>query len=161
GYKYTLIPLEEVATPGKLGDFDILFLTCANAPDAWMNPDKKEVAPGYYTVTWREDAQAKVRDSLRKFVADGGSICASDLQFSTLRVAFPEYARKVPFQPGLEQDLTAEVVDAGLRDKIGSRLALKFDLAGWYPAGFDAPDMRVYLKGDYRDLEGKVENAPL
>jgi hypothetical protein len=161
GYKYSEITVEDIASYERIADYDVLFITCSNTPKAWLNPVETPIAPGLFSSTWLPDAQGRVKENLRKFVGNGGTIYVSDLHYTTLNVAFPELMRQPTPERGAKQDVVAKVVDGGLKDVIGSSLGLRFDLGGWCPAAFDAPDVRVYLTGEYRDIHGKLHDDPL
>lgn len=66
---------------------------------------------------------------LRQFVEDGGTVYASDQQAMFVARAFPEVFRvSEPMDFG---NFPAMVVDQGLKETLGGRLSLHFDLGDW------------------------------
>jgi hypothetical protein len=139
GYQYQDVSLEVLKNPSRAGEFDVVFFTCASEdkPD----PD--------------------LRNGLRHFVANGGTLYASDLRFGALGGAFPEFldpeAARNPAGTG-KQTVSAGVVDPGLREHLGKpRIDLYFDLDGWRPAWFRRDKITTYLEGSFRTPQGMME----
>lgn len=83
-------------------------------------------------------------EAIKKFVADGGVIYASDFAAAAIQSAFPDI---VTFERGgPPATLEAEVVDPTLMDKVGRKVKLEFDLAGWWFATSWDRRCRVYLR---------------
>jgi hypothetical protein len=141
GYaKYTPISEADIYSYERLRDYDVVFLTCS------PNPKKDR---DLYT-------------ALRRFVERGGTLYASDLRFSALEGAFPEYLAKKITEPGAVQDLTARVVEAGLREALGrDEIPLKFPSTIWKPACFDRAKATVYIEGWYETVKKRKAFAPL
>jgi hypothetical protein len=115
--------------------------------------------------------------TLRQFVEEGGTLYASDLRYSTVIAAFPEYrAPNVPAQGSFvsfvpnfnpyagagRQTVQADVVNQGLRQFLGrSRIPLTFDASDWQPALFDRSKSTAYLTGSYRTVTGAANTARL
>jgi hypothetical protein len=59
------------------------------------------------------------------------------------------------------QQLTATVVEPGLREILGPTMQLNFDLADWRPANFSGPTVTVYLQGEYQSGPGRAESPLL
>lgn len=140
GYRYTKLRKEHVFSLEKLKEHDVVFLTCADM--------------------YVQDFQAA--QPLRKFVANGGTLYASDLRGDLLQAAFPEFRAKTPILPGVPQGVEASVVDAGLQSYLGRKtIPLRFDAPDWRPAPFDPAKVTVCLKGAYRNNFGQTSAAPL
>ncbi len=129
GYKYTLIETAEVRDPERLAQFDVLFLTCA--------------AGGL-----------DLRKSLRDFVARGGTLYASDWRLEAVAVAFPEFVSLFKIGVGVKQDVTADVLDPGLRELVGPQVVIRFDLGSWKAAAFGGQGVNTLLRGKYQKLFG-------
>jgi hypothetical protein len=142
GYKYKNISEADVCSYERLRDYDIVFLTC----------------PRFAT------KDNDLFTALRQFVEKGGTLYASDLRFGALEGAFPEYLAKKITPPGAEQDLTANVIDAGLREALGKdKIQLKFPSINWKPACFNRAKATVYMEGRY-ETASKIKTeafAPL
>jgi hypothetical protein len=123
-----------------LEHFDVVFLTC----NATLPKDLDLYA------------------ALRVFVEGGGTLYVSDLRFSALQGAFPEFLAKKVDKTGRKQDVKARVLDAGLREALGSdEIELTFDTPGWKPASFDRAKVTTYLEGWYVTEFGQKAFAPL
>ncbi len=163
GYRYSEINLVDIQDYSKIAQFDLLFLTCGTHPKSWLGaPIGTGERPGVRTFSWNESVIRQIQASLQKFLDKGGTIYASDWQFAILQAAFRADIDPSRFAPGEgNQFVEAEVVDESLRELIGQSLQLKFDLDGWKPAAFKAPQMRIYLEGEYRSMDGRKVRAPL
>jgi hypothetical protein len=94
-------------------------------------------------------------------VGKGGTLYASDFHFNLVARAFSDYVDSDGIGKGKVQSLTAEVVDPGLRELIGSDLSLRFDQPGWRPAAFAADKVTVYLRAPYRSEGNESKDSPL
>jgi hypothetical protein len=164
GFPYTRLKLEDLEDPTKLGQFDVLFLTCGALPGSWFTGET--IGPGDragVTVGKINEATLKrVTDALRGFIERGGTLYASDWQLYLLHNAFPELFGGSEPVKGAAQIVNAEVTDAGLRETLGPSVELKFDQKGWYPAQFASEPGRVYLRGTFQPLRGgSAVTAPL
>ncbi len=139
GYEYTQLEDRELEDPARLKQFDVLFLTCQGG-----------------------GITSRLKASLREFVSNGGTLYASDLRHTVVCMAFPEMATKQLLPAGNAGEVTATVLDPGLRDVLGKTVKLKFDAGGWRPALFK-PGRTVtrYLRGTYRVGAGKTATASL
>jgi len=143
GFQYTEIaPQQLLENRRLLESFNVLFLTCA---------------PG----------GEELKDILRQYVANGGTLYASDWRYDAVAAAFPESVNAQLRGPGLKQSVRGEVVDPGLREAIGPHIDLNFDLPLWKPAAFGGPGTTVMIRGRYRkvrfpnDPVGEPAEAPL
>ena len=166
GHKYTTISLEDLEDSKKVESYDIIFITCSPVPPSWiiLDPDKKPGArENTLTGKWNPEAAKRLQASLRGFVERGGTIYASDWQFNIVAQVFPELIDHATAQGGVgsKEDVTAKVVDEGLRERIGSQLNLRFDQDGWFPAALRGPNAKVYLEGDYHLRDGRAVMVPL
>lgn len=137
-----VIPQQIVQNPEILNNYNVLFLTCA---------------PG----------GEELKDILQRYVANGGTLYASDWRYDAVAAAFPE---RVDFRTkgmGLKQRVEADVVDPSLRELIGPKIALQFDLNEWKTAAFGGPETSILIRGDYMrqrsklDRTGRLDSAPL
>ncbi|HUY35797.1 MAG TPA: hypothetical protein VMV69_23840 [Pirellulales bacterium] len=160
GYKYEILRLDELPDAKKISEFDVIFLTCSGVPPTWVRERiGTSKRPGLELRAPNEEVIRKVMDDFRDFVAHGGTLYASDLQYSLVAGAFKEFASpNVP--TGKVQKLNAEVVEPGLRELIGGELSLSFDMADWCPAAFEGEKVVVYLRGTYEPLEGEARSSP-
>ncbi len=152
GYKFTDIHLEDLEDGAKLANFDVVFFTCGTGAPGWFTGEAMGAAgrPGVQTLRFDPAALERLRVALRAFVEKGGTLYASDWRLTYLRIIFPELAEGGVVESGAAQTLTADVVDPGLRERIGSTVELKFDLPDWMPARLNARGATEYLRGRYR-----------
>jgi hypothetical protein len=140
GYAFTQLRKEDVFSFDTLKKHDVVFLTCADM--------------------YIEDFRAAV--PLRKFVAHGGTLYASDLRGDLLQAAFPEFRAKTPLLHGVPQTIEASVVESGLQSFLGRKaIPLHFEAPDWRPAPFDPFKVTVCLSGIYRNNLGQSLTAPL
>jgi hypothetical protein len=150
GYRHTSVSFDDLLDPQKLQKYDVVFLTCRNLRESWLDPptaDKGSPAGREAAIKRGQDLKA----SLREYVGRGGTLYASDWMFDALKIAFPEMIDRGNRVTGGAQKLTADVVDPGLRRRLGSTIELNFDKAGWQPAAFKGPDVVTYLEGRFQD----------
>ena len=122
-----------------LNEYDVIFLTCSPA---------------------REAEQLKI--PLQSYVANGGILYASDWRYDTIATAFPEMVQENARGEGTNQTVDAEVVDKALREILGPKIELKFDLSEWKTAAFGGPRVETLLKGKYRKHKStESATAPL
>lgn len=161
GYRYEKFPLEDLLDKNKMAELDVIFLTCSGVPISWLGRKIGEgERPGTEVYEADEKALAPVYESLRQFVARGGTLYASDLHYKLVAPAFPEYARREQAETGsANQSVNAEVVDPGLRELIGGEMPLKFDMEGWRPAAFAGEKLTTYLRGNYKTQQGEMQQA--
>lgn len=146
GTGYTFVPLTWNAVikgNAELEKFDVLFLPCPGPPTSELSSDETE----------------SLRIAMRDYVAAGGTLYASCLAWNNIATTFPEITsqefRDREKRLGVstkKQEITADVVDPGMREEFGDTVALSFDLGGWYPPEFQGDQMTVYLRGSF-DLE--------
>ncbi len=162
GYEYTKIHLDDLADYDKLAQYDVVFATCGTFTPAWLGEAiGKGVRPNTQTRERNQEMFDKAREALRKFVASGKTLYASDQMFTLLSYVFDDHLSSAGVKVGDKQTVEARITDPGLSDAIGQQLSIKFDLPDWYPAEFDSPDRTVYLQGTYRAMDGETETAPL
>jgi hypothetical protein len=162
GYQYREILLEDLASEEKTAAYDVIFVTCSTHPMAWLDkPIGTGERAGTTSFTINEQAMARVRDNLRRFVGKGGTLYVSDHHYAVLARGFEELIDDAAYTPGIKEPVEARVIDPGLRELIGSNLPLDFKLDGWKPAAFKRSGATVYLEGDYHTIKGQVATAPL
>jgi hypothetical protein len=128
-------------------DFDNLEIK-----DLVVNPDKiKEY--GVVFLTCNTGNEEELKDVLRNYVAEGGILYASDLRFAAIQKAFPDEIAANLIGEGHPQDLEADIVDPALREVIGKKIHLKFELGEWRPAAFGGARTKVLMKGKYKKLQ--------
>jgi hypothetical protein len=138
------LPLSSLTHFGVLNGVDCLFINCAD-----------------------EFRFLQVRNSLaplvRSFVVNGGVLYASDFAAPLLEDAFPDairFHRAKESDPeslgsGSQETITAEVVDASLRDYLlSAQVQIHFDMSGWYPVQWLTPMGRVYLQDTFLRIRG-------
>jgi len=156
GYPWTEISDTDLTDYEKIKDFDVIFANCSGG--------------AYY---YAEDAA----EPLQEFVQNGGSLYASDFAFLYIAEAFPGHVDFYePPRIGLEGDVEAEVIDAGLANYLDpadppATIDIFFNLASWVPVEGVAPTTTVYLTGDIEvydfdafdmdDFTRLVEDSPL
>ncbi len=101
------------------------------------------------------------RRRVQEFVAQGGTLYASDLRFDTLQRAFPEFIDEKKLGQGVDKNVRATVQDADLRGLVGSEVPLHFDRSPWRSAAFKGEGVTVYLKGSFKTNAGVTDEAPL
>lgn len=162
GYTYRPLPLEQLTEATALAEIDVLFITCSGVPRSWLDqPTGDSSARGLTQYSPNKAVFEKLKTNLREYVRRGGVIYASDLQFLQISDCFSEFVDTEQVAPGARQKVTAEVVDAGLRELLGSTIELNFDQKGWYPAAFLREKSGVFLQGEFETLEGDRKTAPL
>jgi hypothetical protein len=157
---FSLVETRDLLNPNTLEGADILFLTC--------HP---------------KDPAIDLSETLRKFVARGGTLYASDWRFDDLATAFPDFVNRAQQGEGVDtppnNPLTADVLDAGLQAalaedrnspdpiKSGKKLHLRFDLNRWKTAAFGGPRVTIMVHSQYKkmmhpkDSFGVQAEAPL
>jgi len=162
GYQYTPITYDALLDPAQLAQFDVVFLTCGGVPMHWVGQQvgqsQRDLAGMFQP---RLEIVRAVRKSLREFVGRGGTLYVSDLQFQLLEIAFPEFVDPHQVAEGAVQTVRAEVLDAGLRRRLGPTISLRFDKPAWRPAAFRGPGVVTYLRGEYQLTNGQRTTGPL
>lgn len=136
GYRYDVLQPHDIAVkPGILTPYDVLFLTCGSGGE-------------------------EMKDALRAFVGNGGTLYASDLRYDVVAKAFPEAVGAGKGASGCRQEVVADVIDPGLQDALGAKkIRLKFDLTQWRVASFGGPRVTPLVRGPYR--KERFPNDPL
>lgn len=161
GYAYRHITLDELLAPERLGQFDIVFVTCSGYSDTWLATKSDETLRGGSVYAPNEETFDRAKQSLRKFVEDGGTLYASDLHLPLVVRCFPEFRDRSLDARGAPQTVTASVVDPALRQMIGGTIDLKFDQPDWRPAALSGQGLQVFLEGTFATSDGKRTSAPL
>lgn len=139
-----------LGSDARINDYDILFLNCRSNES---------------TYSAREDMQ----DRLRDFVANGGSLHASDQAYDLIEITFPgkieflgDDAVRGAADEGASTDLDARILDDGLRGALQlTAVPIHYGLATWSVMVGAASDVHVYLEADAPLLDGGViEDAP-
>lgn len=162
GYQFVEIPLDALLDPQRLASFDVIFLTCGGVPDSWLGQRVGTAERGSVgAFRARREIADQLSSALRRFVARGGTLYASDWQIQLLEIAFPEFLDPSKRAKGAIQTVHAEVVDAGLARRLGPTIELRFDKTAWYSAAFRERDVVTYLRGTFLTLEGRRMTSPL
>lgn len=149
GYPFTQFHARQLLDAKKFAEFDVLFLTCApGGADPIFDGNPLRVEPAF-------------AENLRNFVAQGGTLYASDWRYDAIEAAFPDVASVRLKDEGRAQEVTADVVDAGLADLTGKTVPLKFDLDRWKTAAFAGDRVKVLIEGKYDRQRGGISKAPL
>src|SRR5262245_53741723 len=113
GYRHSVFSITELldqerreARAKELDEIDVLFLTCA---------------PG--------GIEEAITETIKEFVARGGTLYASDWRYDCVARAFPDFRATDLEAKGRAQQVNAKVLDPGLRDILGPSVPLKFDLS--------------------------------
>jgi hypothetical protein len=146
GYEYETIEAAKLIDRAENSRFDAIFLTCTT-------PERTGSARGVL----------QLARAMRDYVFRGGTLYASDLQFETLKAAFPDKIDPTADAMGLKQNVRAKVVNDELRGALSvDEVPLKFKLEGWRPAAFGGTDVTVYLRGPVKTTAGVTnDGAPL
>lgn len=122
----------------RVRDYDILFLNCRSAEPVYL-------------------ASPEMQDRLRAFVADGGSLHASDQAYDLIEVTWPDkidffgddVLRAAADLGAIANDLPAVVVHPGLVAGLGrDAVTLRYALETWSVMVTAGPDVDVYLLAD-------------
>ncbi len=163
GYQYAPISLDDLLDFDQLKKYDVVFVACSPVPKTWVEDERVRAGIRANTAVFgaRTEIVDRLKKSLRRFVAGGGTLYASDWQFDLLHIAFPEMIDEAKVGRGEVQKVTADVVDPGLRKRLGPTIPLRFEKSDWRPAAFTGRDVTTYLKGEYRLTSGDRQTGPL
>ena len=162
GYRYTTIAMEDLLDAERLKQYDVVFLTCGGVPREWLGKQTgmgQRDAAGVFRA--RPEIVDQLRKGLRRYVAAGGTLYASDWQFGLMAIAFPDFVDRTKTARGAMQTVRAEVIDPGLQKRLGKTIELKFDKPAWQPAAFDESRVTALIRGTYRTASGGDESGPL
>ena len=155
--------LNFLMSPELLAEYDIIFFNCG-MPTDWIA------------------SRGTVSSNLQDYVADGGSIYASDWAHGIVEAAFPyaidfhgddeilgheEWGFDSHSHPyvGSSQNVLAEVLDTTMSGAIGNTHAsLYYDLDAWVLPQAAGPGSSIMLQGSvysFTDTVRLVDNAPL
>jgi len=160
-YTYRPMPFDDLLDSSKLEPFDIVFLTCSGLPENWLGAASGGERRGRTLYVMNEETFARAKECLRRFVSKGGTLYASDMQFSIISHCFPEFVDTVALARGAPQTVQAEVQDPALREILGATIDLTFDQEGWAAAAFSGPGLTSYLRGEFKTIEGESITTPL
>ncbi|MFO0866135.1 MAG: hypothetical protein U0744_16055 [Gemmataceae bacterium] len=132
----------------RLQNYDVIFLNCGG--------------------------QFSTPEDLRKYVANGGTLYASDLQFENVKAMFsgkpgapiknfiPPQNANTGFS-GIVQKLQARVTDPSLRGYLGvDSISLNFNAPSWQAAVLNMPKQTKYLEGEpINDMNGAFAGGGL
>lgn len=162
GYAYSQLSMDDLLSPARLRDFDVVFITCGEAPETWvterLGPGQRESSGMYLP---RPDVTLRLQTALQGYVAAGGTLYASDWQYHLLALAFPDFIDATQLSALPAQRVQAQVVDEALRRQLGPEIVLRFDQAGWCPASFLPAKITELMRGSFRDDHGLERTAPL
>jgi hypothetical protein len=125
GFAYTLLSWNDLKK-GRLPEAcQVLFINCASEARSGLGAGS---------------------EAIRRFVERGGSLYASDWAGGLIEQAFPDV---LSFEAsGQSGHADCQVVDEGLREVIGSRIRVEFDLGGWWQIRKANADARTYVIWD-------------
>jgi hypothetical protein len=147
-----------LGNPSKLAEYDIIFFNCG-MDDSW--------AYGYGSITVNE-----IRQNVRQFVQDGGSLYASDWAYYMVEAPFPGMVTFVGDdntysspQVGESGYYTVDVLDPGLKTLLGSsKASINYDLPSWVVPEY-AGTAEVLVRGTvtyYEDwINLRTKDVPL
>ena len=153
--------LNFLMSPDLLAEYDIIFFNCG-MPTDWIA------------------SRGTVSSNLQDYVADGGSMYASDWAHGIVEAAFPyaidfhgddevlgpeEWGFDSHPYVGASQNVLAEVLDPTMSGAIGNTHAsLHYDLDSWVLPQAAGPGSSIMLQGSvysFTDTVRLVDNAPL
>jgi hypothetical protein len=148
GLSYTEFDsIYDLSASSVLDDYSVIFLACGGSSELYPDefPDDEVVY-----------------NNLRLFVAEGGGIYGSDWSAATIASLFSEYVSLVGYT-GLDQDVTATVLDNDIRALLGkNNCAIRYDLGSWaLIAVQDSTKVSVDMIGDVSTSGGDVGDSPL
>lgn len=143
GVTYDVIeePETTFADPMVLSDYAVIFFACGL--NEWFLYDEERVA------------------NLQNFVAQGGSIYASDWAGSVIEEMYP---KKIKFFgcEGEEQQINASITNPEIQALLGRKTAtINFDLGAWAVIDSVASGVTVDMRGTVETYKGLKENIPL
>jgi len=103
----------------------------------------------------------KGMDALKTYIQNGGSVYASDWAGEFVEFMFPD---KLNIETtGIDQVITANIIDANLKNFIGKEtVAINYDLGGWGEISVVGQSVTTLLSADYKDYMGNnLTNKPL
>ncbi len=163
GYRYDDIAMDDLLEPERLEPYDVVFVTCGYVPREWVRAQIRDAergdGGGYYAA--ESDTIGQLKQSLRQYVGQGGTLYVSDWHFQLLRAAFPELVDEEKVGSGAAGRVVAQVVDPGLKKRLGATVELNFDKPAWRPAALAGPQVTTYLRGTYRSVDGRELACPL
>ena len=136
-YKYTVIGDYELTRYDLLKEYNAVFINCTMVE----NPEQ-------------------TRESLKRYIQDGGILYVSDLSASRISAAFPGF---IEFSAGGVKDqwVDASVLDNDLQKIVDKTIEIYFDLDSWVPIERVSSDSRVYLIGSFMTNQGYKEDKPI
>jgi len=144
GFEASELSLSSLTDIRVLNGVDCLFVNCA---DAVRLPS----------------VRSTLTPVIRSFVANGGVLYGSDFAAPLLEDAFPDairFGRSKKDDPeslgsGSQETITADVVDAALRDYLlSAKVQIHFDMSGWYPVQWLTASGRIYLQAAFLYVRG-------
>lgn len=133
GFEHQVVDFDDLTDPSCLEGCDVLFINCSGESGDFAQAS--QVAP-----------------VIRQFVAQGGSLYASDWAGAVIHEAFPGILEFD--QMGEEGVLDCRVRDPGLCEMIGRQIRIHFDLGGWWRVRRAAPLARVFVEGQLEAIDG-------
>jgi hypothetical protein len=135
----------------RVRDYDVLFLNCRSAEPVYL-------------------ASQPMRTLMRSFVADGGSLFASDQAYDLIERTFSDKINFVGSETTLADadqgaavdNLSASIVDFDMAGLFGrSTASLRYPLSRWSMMESVAGDVDVYLTADAATIDNRtVRDAP-
>lgn len=171
GYTFETVQYKDLLSLKALSQYDVVFLTCSRAPNAWLGEQVRNINSGVLPlIDPKPEVVAGLRQGLGKFVREGGTLYASDWQYQMVRFAFEELSDDREIRLGAIGEVNARIVDSGLRKLLErDSIPLLFDKPAWLPAAFSPRrsasgsdvEMTVYLRGEYNAMNGARTESPL
>jgi len=135
----------------RVRDYDVLFLNCRSAEPVYLST-------------------STMRDRMRSYIADGGSLFASDQAYDLIEGTFPDQidflgtdeTRGAADRGAIVNDLSATIIDATMATLFGQPSAtLRYPLETWSVMTGVASGVDVYLRADAPLIGGTTaDNAP-
>ncbi len=135
----------------RIRDFDVLFLNCRSAEPVYL-------------------ASTEMRERMRSYIADGGSLFASDQAYDLIEGTFPDKVdflgddatRAAADRGAIADALPASIVNFSMQNLFGrSTATLHYPLETWSVVTDVADDVDIYLSANAPLLGGgTVDDAP-
>lgn len=136
GYTAKKLELADLASPAVLAQYRMIFLNCgANVPESAAAP-------------------------LLEWVANGGTLYASDWELDVVQAMFPEDVLNVSSAPS--QNITGTITDGGLEQFVGKpSVQIAYDLSAWKTLSQVSNTPTVLVRGTIATDQDGSQNQPL
>lgn len=136
GWKFDTCGWDELVRPKLWADREAVYLNCSGqlTDDSYL----RELTP-----------------ILREYVENGGTVYASDWALTAVKRAFPSFLTEVD-NSGDAGTYQCSVADAGLREMLGPKIEINFDLQAWAMLNSVDQKVRLYVEADNLNCQSVV-----